>query len=97
MTYFQCTVNIHDTYESSTSLCTVVVQGVIQDFEVEGGNDKSNQKMMLKKGQLLFSIPGHSVIIERGGIGAREGISPLPPCMTPCSVHKLLIEMCALK
>ncbi len=80
MTYFQCTVNIHDTYESSTILCTVGVQGVIQDFEVEGGNDKSNQKMMLKKGQLLFSIPsyGHSVIIERGGIGAR-GISPFPP------------------
>ncbi len=57
MTYFQCTVNIHDTYESSTSLCTVGVQGVIQDFEVEGGNDKSNQKMMLKKGQLLFQYP----------------------------------------
>ncbi len=30
------------------------VQGVIQDFKVEGGNEKSNQKMLLKKGQLLF-------------------------------------------
>ena len=29
-------------------------QGVIQDFEVEGGNKKSNQKILLKKGQLLF-------------------------------------------
>ncbi len=39
-------------------------QGVIQDFEVEGGNKKSNQKMLLKKGQLLFQYPsyGHSVI-----------------------------------
>ncbi len=44
-------------------------QGVIQDFEIEGGNEKSNQKMLLKKGQLLFQYPayGHSVIIERGG------------------------------
>ena len=32
-------------------------QGVIQDFEVEGGNEKSNQKMLLKKGQLLFQYP----------------------------------------
>ncbi len=27
----------------------VFLQGVIQDFEVEGGNGKSNQKMFLKK------------------------------------------------
>ena len=26
------------------------IQGVIQDFKVEGGNEKSNQKMLLKKG-----------------------------------------------
>ncbi len=32
-------------------------QGVIQDFEVEGGNEKINQKMLLKKGQLLFQYP----------------------------------------
>ncbi len=32
-------------------------QGVIQDFEVKGGNEKSNQKMLLKKGQLLFQYP----------------------------------------
>ena len=32
-------------------------QGVIQDFEVEEGNEKSNQKMLLKKGQLLFQYP----------------------------------------
>ncbi len=32
-------------------------QGVIQDFEIEGGNEKSNQKMLLKKGQLLFQYP----------------------------------------
>ena len=46
-------------------------QGVIQDFEVEGGNEKSNQKVLLKK----RSIPsyGHSVIIERGDI------PPSPP------------------
>ena len=63
------------------------IQGVIQDFEVEGRNEKSNQKMLLKKGQLLFQYPAMDtpVIIERGGgIGAR-GVSPLspPPCMTP--------------
>ncbi len=33
------------------------IQGVIQDFEVEGGNEKSNQKMLLKKGQSLFQYP----------------------------------------
>ncbi len=32
-------------------------QGVIQDFEVEGGNEKSNRKMLLKKGQPLFQYP----------------------------------------
>ncbi len=35
----------------------ITLQGVIQDFEVEGGNEKSNQKMLLKKGQLLFQYP----------------------------------------
>ena len=39
---------------STTCICT---QGVIQDFEVEGGNEKSNQKMLLKKGQLLSQYP----------------------------------------
>ncbi len=35
--------------------CTCVLyQGVVQDFEVEGGNERSNQKMLLKKGKLLF-------------------------------------------
>ncbi len=44
-------------------------QGVIQDFEVEGGNEKSNQKMLLKKGQLLFQYPAMDTqsYIERGG------------------------------
>ncbi len=37
--------------------CDDMHQGVIQDFEVEGGNEKSNQKMLLKKGQLLFQYP----------------------------------------
>ena len=32
-------------------------QGVIQDFEVEGGNKKSNQKMLLKKRSSVISIP----------------------------------------
>ncbi len=32
-------------------------QGVIQDFEVEGGNKKSNQKMLLKKRSTVISIP----------------------------------------
>ena len=36
---------------------TVTPQRVIQDFEVEGGNEKSNQKMLLKKDQLLFQYP----------------------------------------
>ena len=30
-------------------------QGVIQDFEVEGGSKKSNYR--IKKGQLLFQYP----------------------------------------
>ena len=38
-------------------VCVEACQGVIQDFEVEGGNEKSNQKMLLKKGQLLFQYP----------------------------------------
>ncbi len=33
---------------------SISLQGVIQDFEVEGGNKKSNQKMLLKKGQLTL-------------------------------------------
>ncbi len=34
------------------------IQGVIQDFEVEGGNKKSNQNIFAKKkGQLLFQYP----------------------------------------
>ena len=37
-----------------SSVTGVTLQGVIQDFEVEGGNKKSNQKILLKKGQLLF-------------------------------------------
>ncbi len=54
-----------------------VIQGVIQDFEVEGGNEKSTQKMLLKK---VNSIPsyGHSVIIKRGDIPL-----PPPPRITP--------------
>ncbi len=44
--------------------------------------EKSNQKMLLEKGQLLFQYPAmdtRSVIVERGGgIGARGDI-PLPP------------------
>ncbi len=62
-------------------------QGVIQDFEVEGGNEKSNQKMLLKKKRsTVISIPsyGHSVIIERGGkLELGGGYPPFPPCMTP--------------
>ncbi len=41
----------------SLSKINATAQGVIQDFEVEGGNEKSNQKMLLKKGQLLFQYP----------------------------------------
>ena len=50
---------------------TVYDQGVIQDFEVEGGNEKSNQKMLLKKRSTVISMPsyGHSVIFETGGRG----------------------------
>ena len=33
------------------------IQGVIQDFEIEGGNEKSNQRRLLKKGQLLIQYP----------------------------------------
>ena len=33
------------------------IQGVIQDFEVQGENEKSNQKMLLKKGKLLIQYP----------------------------------------
>ncbi len=40
-----------------TSLYPEGIQGVTQDFELEGGNEKSNQKMLLKKGQLLFQYP----------------------------------------
>ncbi len=40
-----------------TCIEIIIYQGVIQDFEVEGGNEKSNQKMLLKKGQLLFQYP----------------------------------------
>ena len=35
---------------------SIVWQGVIQDFEVEGGNKKSGQKILKKKGQ-LFQYP----------------------------------------
>ncbi len=54
------------------------VQGVIQDFEVEGGNEKSNQTVLTKRSTVIL-IPsyGHSVIqlvFEGGG-----GISPLSP------------------
>ena len=60
----------------------VYCQGVIQDFEVEGGNEKSNQKMLLKKMSTVISIPsyGHSVIIERGRKLELGGdIPPSPP------------------
>ena len=55
------------------------VQGVIQDFEVEGGNEKSNQTVLTKRSTVI-SIPsyGHSVIqlvLERGG----GDIPPFPP------------------
>ncbi len=55
-------------------------QGVIQDFVVEGGNEKSNQKMLLKKGQLLFQYPAMDTqsSLKGGEIGARGDI-PLPP------------------
>ena len=43
--------------KTSILILYVGKQGVIQDFEVEGGNKKSNQKMLLKKGQLLFQYP----------------------------------------
>ncbi len=45
------------TRHSRLSLFRLSEQGVIQDFEVEGGNEKSNQKMLLKKGQPLFQYP----------------------------------------
>ncbi len=32
-----------------------VQQGVIQDFEVEGGNEKSNQKMLQKNVNCYFN------------------------------------------
>ena len=44
-------------FEGERSIDQVCIQGIIQDFEVEGGNEKSNQKMLLKKGQLLFQYP----------------------------------------
>ena len=42
-------------------------EGVIQDFVVEGGNEK----MLLKKGQLLFQYPPMDT--QKGG----GGVSPL--------------------
>ncbi len=36
-------------------------QGVIQDFEVEGGNKKSNQNILLKKRSTVISIPCYSM------------------------------------
>ncbi len=32
-----------------TEIRSFIYQGVIQDFEVEGGNEKSNQKMLLNE------------------------------------------------
>ncbi len=43
--------------------------------------EKSNQKMLLEKGQLLFQYPAmdtRSVIVERGGELELGGISPSP-------------------
>ena len=40
-------------------------QGVIQDFEVEGGNEKSNQKMLLKKGQ--YPVMDTQSLLKGGG------------------------------
>ena len=36
---------------------SIVWQGVIQDFEVEGGNKKSSQKILKKKKGQLFQYP----------------------------------------
>ena len=71
----------------------VVLQGVIQDFEVEGGNEKSNQKMLLKKGQLLFH--GHSVIIERGGkLELGGGYPPFPPLCDTLYYKRQICVLC---
>ncbi len=55
-------------------------EGVIQDFVVEGGNEKINQKMLLKKGQLLFQYPAMDT--QKGG-----GIPPFPVWHPDYTVH----------
>ncbi len=39
------------------TLLSNTLQGVVQDFEVEGGNEKSNQNILLKKRSTVISIP----------------------------------------
>ncbi len=72
-----------DTAEDKLDVCEIVTvtnQGVIQDFVVEGGNEKSNQKMLLKKGQLLFQYPAMDTQSSlKGGGNEARGISPFPP------------------
>ena len=61
-------------------------QGVIQDFEVEGGNEKSNQKVLLKKGQLLFQYPAMDTqSYLKGG-----GDIPLPPVWHPACIQGVI-------
>ena len=78
----------------------VMSQGVIQDFEIEGGTKKSNQNILLKKKVHCYFITllvckitsyGHSVIqlvpeckLWGGGGIGARGRIPPPPCMTPC-------------
>ncbi len=54
---------------------SISLQGVIQ------GNKKSNQKMLLKKGQLLFQYPAMDPqsSLKGGKIGARGDIPPFLP------------------
>ena len=81
---------------------SISLQGVIQDFEVEGGNKKSNQKMLLKKGQLLFQYPAMDTqsSLKGGEIRARE-ISPFPPTLydtlLSVSIHSLIKVACSSK
>ena len=72
-----------DTAEDKLDVCEIVTvtnQGVIQDFVVEGGNEKSNQKMSLKKGQLLFQYPAMDTQSSlKGGEMKLGGYPPSPP------------------
>ncbi len=53
-----CSLRIHSQYTRAYTAhryCHKLQQGVIQDFGVEGGNEKSNQKMLLKKVNCYFN------------------------------------------